>query len=155
MSSPPVGGGDVVGLGPEQPLTADQGINSCNDVNSIDCLGLLLQPDDLCNCGFVDPVATLTTAKSSPGDALVQLAECHVSLARLSLAHQLADRPTRLTRDHVTDLGKKKVSVGDLLEFSVLPRGKYLLLPVGPVGEDVTSHWMCPCGSFLTLDGKL
>ena len=52
-------------------------------------------------------------------------------------------------------VGKKKVSVGDLLEFSVLPRGKYLLLPVGPVGEDVTSHWMCPCGSFLTLDGKL
>ena len=54
---------------------------TCNDVNSIDCLCLLLQPDDLCNCGFVDPVATLTTAKSSPGDALVQLAECRVSLA--------------------------------------------------------------------------
>ena len=47
-------------------------------------------------------------------------------------------------------VGRKKISVGDLLEFSNLPRGKYLLLPVGPVEEDVTTHWMCPCGSFLT-----
>ena len=73
------------------PLTADQEIKSCNDDNSIECLRLLLQPNDLCNCGFVDPVATLTTAKSRQGDALVQLAECCVSLARLPLAHQLSD----------------------------------------------------------------
>ena len=77
---------------------------TCNDVNSINCLCLLLQPDDLCNCGFVDPVATLTTDKSRQGDALVQLAECRVSLARFPLAHQLADRPTRLTRSQVKAL---------------------------------------------------
>ena len=97
----PAGVGDVAGCG---PLTADQEIKSRNHVNSIECLCLLFEPDDLCNCNFVDPVASLTTAKSSQGDAHVQLAECRVSLARLPRAHQLPDRPTRLTRSQVTDL---------------------------------------------------
>ena len=47
-------------------------------------------------------------------------------------------------------VGKRKISVGDLLEYSHLPRGKYLLLPVGPVGQDPTTHFICPCGSFIT-----
>ena len=47
-------------------------------------------------------------------------------------------------------VGKRKVSVGDLLQFSHLPRGKYVVLPVGPAGLDLTTHYMCPCGSFLT-----
>jgi hypothetical protein len=46
--------------------------------------------------------------------------------------------------------GKRKVAIGDLLEFSHLPRGKYVILPVGPVGQDLTTHVMCPCGTFLT-----
>ena len=47
-------------------------------------------------------------------------------------------------------VGKRKVDVGHLLQFSHLPRGKYVVLPVGPVGQDLTTHYMCPCGSFLT-----
>ena len=47
-------------------------------------------------------------------------------------------------------VGQRKVAAGDLLQFSQLPRGKYVVLPVGPVGKDLTTHYMCPCGSFLT-----
>ena len=47
-------------------------------------------------------------------------------------------------------VGKRKISVGDLLEYSNLPCGKYLLLPVGPVGQELTTHFMCPCGNFIT-----
>ena len=47
-------------------------------------------------------------------------------------------------------VGKRKVAIGDLLEFSHIPRGKYVVLPVGPVGQDLTTHFMCPCGTFLT-----
>ena len=47
-------------------------------------------------------------------------------------------------------VGKRKISVGDLLEYSHLPRSKYLLLPVRAVGQDLTTHFMCPWGTFLT-----
>ena len=47
-------------------------------------------------------------------------------------------------------VGQRKIAVGDLLEFGHLPRGKYLLLSVGPVGQDISTHFICPCGSFIT-----
>jgi hypothetical protein len=61
-------------------------------VNSLDCVCLLLEPDDLCDCHFSDPVATLTTPLNSQGDALVRLAECRVTLARRPSVHLLPDR---------------------------------------------------------------
>ena len=70
-------------------------------VNSLDCVCLLLEPDDLCDCHFSDPVATLTTTRNSQGDALVRLAECRVTLARRPSVHLLPDRTTRLTRPKV------------------------------------------------------
>ena len=47
-------------------------------------------------------------------------------------------------------VGQRKIDVGHLLEFGPLPRGRYLLLLVGPVGQDLTTHLICPCGSFIT-----
>ena len=47
-------------------------------------------------------------------------------------------------------VGQRKIVVRDLLEFGHLPHGKYLLLPVGPVGQDITTHFICPCGRFIT-----
>ena len=41
-------------------------------------------------------------------------------------------------------VGKRKIAIGDL------PMGQNIVLPVGPVGQDLTTHFMCPCGSFLT-----
>ena len=46
-------------------------------------------------------------------------------------------------------VGKKVVKIGDLLEFAHLPRGKFLILQVGPVGEDRVTHHLCPCGAYL------
>ena len=46
-------------------------------------------------------------------------------------------------------VGKRVVLVGDLLEFAHLPRGKFLILQVGPVGEDRVTHHLCPCGAYL------
>jgi hypothetical protein len=46
-------------------------------------------------------------------------------------------------------VGKRRVEIRDLLEFSHLPRGKYLILPVGPVGEDRVTHYLCPCDAYL------
>ena len=51
-------------------------------------------------------------------------------------------------------VGKRRVEIGDLLEFSHLPRGKYLILPVGPVGEDRVTHYLCPCGAYLAPGSK-
>ena len=72
-----------------------------HDLNSLKCLCLLLEPDDLCDCQFVNPVSSLRTFLSSQGDALVQLSECRVTLARLPLSHQLPDRSTKLSRSQV------------------------------------------------------
>jgi hypothetical protein len=51
-------------------------------------------------------------------------------------------------------VGKRSVVIGDLLEFSHLPRGKYLIVPVGPVGQDLVTHYLCPCGSYLATGNK-
>jgi hypothetical protein len=40
---------------------------------------------------------------------------------------------------------KRKLAIGDLLEFSHLTRGKYVILPVGPVGQDLTTHYSTTC----------
>ena len=96
---PSVGVGVGAGLGTASDLCP--GGQVMHDINSLECLCLLLGPDELCDCHFVDPVASLTTALSSQGDALVQLAECRVTLARLPHAHLLLDRSTRLTRSQV------------------------------------------------------
>ena len=74
-----------------------------HDLNSLECLCLMLEPDDLCDCQLADPVASLRTSLSSQGDALVQLSECRVTLARLPLSHQLPDRSCRLSRSQVPD----------------------------------------------------
>ena len=51
-------------------------------------------------------------------------------------------------------VGKRSVVIGDMLEFSHLPRGKYLILPVGPVGQDLVTHYLCPCGAYLAPGSK-
>jgi hypothetical protein len=51
-------------------------------------------------------------------------------------------------------VGERRMVIEDLLEFSHLPRGKYVIVPVGPVGQDLTTHYMCPCGSFLATGTK-
>ena len=51
-------------------------------------------------------------------------------------------------------VGKRRVEIGDKLEFSHLPRGKYLILPVGPVGVDLVTLYLCPCGAYLAPGSK-
>ena len=51
-------------------------------------------------------------------------------------------------------VGKRRVEIRDLLEYSHLPRGKYLILPVGPVGQDLVTHYLCPCGAYLAPGSK-
>ena len=53
------------------------------DAADTDCLCLLLDPGDLCNCGFADPVESLNTRANSVGDPLVLLPSCSVNLTRL------------------------------------------------------------------------
>ena len=70
-----------------------------HDLAADDCLCLLLDPGDLCDCGFSDPVASLQTTPNSRGVPLVQLPVCRVTLPRLSSL--LPTRSSRLTRSQV------------------------------------------------------
>jgi hypothetical protein len=73
-----------------------------HDLAADDCLCLLLDPGDLCDCGFSDPVASLLTTPNSRGVPLVQLPVCRVTLPRLpSLSSLLSTRSSRLTRSQV------------------------------------------------------
>ena len=65
------------------------------DAADTNCLCLLLDPGDLCNCGFADPVESLHTRSNSAGDPLVLLPSCSVNLARLKAPG------TRLLRNKV------------------------------------------------------
>ena len=46
-----------------------------HDLNKVDCLCLMINPGDLCNCGFSNPVESLKTTPNSQGDPLIQLPE--------------------------------------------------------------------------------
>ena len=72
-----------------------------HDLADDDCLCLLLDPGDLCNCGFSDPVESLTTKSNSLGDPLVLLPTCSVKLARLKAP------ASRLSRNKVTLQGSR------------------------------------------------
>ena len=72
-----------------------------HDLADADCLCLLLDPGDLCNCGFADPVESLTTKSNSVGDPLVLLPTCSVKLARLKAPG------TRLSRNKVIFQGSR------------------------------------------------
>ena len=49
-----------------------------------------------------------------------------------------------------TDFMLGKVVVrGTQVQNIDLPRGKLLCLPMGPVGLDEVSHWMCVCGTYM------
>ena len=65
------------------------------DAADTNCLCLLLDPGDLCNCGFADPVESLHTRSNSAGDPLVLLPSCSVNLTRLKAPG------TRLLRNKV------------------------------------------------------
>ena len=73
-----------------------------HDLADDDCLCLLLDPGDLCNCGFSDPVASLLTKPNSRGVPLLKLPVCRVTLPRLpTLPSLLSTRSSRLTRSQV------------------------------------------------------
>jgi hypothetical protein len=82
-----------------------------------DCLCLLLDPGDLCNCGFSDPVESLTTKSNSLGDSLVLLPKCSVKLARLPSSSSVPPRSSRLSRNKVPLLDQVGLS---FLIFSAL-----------------------------------
>jgi hypothetical protein len=86
-------------------VVQDLGIHSDGgaglDAADTNCLCLLLDPGDLCNCGFADPVESLNTRSNSVGDPLVLLPSCSVNLARLKAPG------TRLSRNKVILQGSR------------------------------------------------
>jgi hypothetical protein len=88
-----------------------------HDLADDDCLCLLLDPGDLCNCGFADPVESLTTKSNSLGDPLVLLPRCSVKLARLPSSSSVPPRSSRLSRNKVPLLDQVGLS---FLIFSAL-----------------------------------
>ena len=89
-----------------------------HDLPDDDCLCLLLDPGDMCNCGFADPVESLTTKSNSLGDPLVLLPKCSVKLARLPSSSSLPSRSSRLSRNKVPVLDQVDAFFLDLLSSS-------------------------------------
>ena len=88
-----------------------------HDLNEVDCLCLMIDPGDLCNCGFSNPVESLKTTPNSQGDPLIQLPECCVTLPRLPVSSLLPTRSSRLTRTKVPVL-VQWILILDLLNSS-------------------------------------
>jgi hypothetical protein len=88
-----------------------------HDLADDDCLCLLLDPGEMCNCRFSDPVVSLTTKPNSLGDPLVLLPKCSVKLARLPSSSSLPSRSYRLSRNKVPVLDQFGLSS---LIFSIL-----------------------------------
>ena len=45
----------------------------------------------------------------------------------------------------------KVVVLGTPVQNIELLRGKFLCLPMGPVGVDKVTHWTCFCGNYLFI----
>ena len=88
-----------------------------HDLADDDCLCLLLDPGDLCNCGFANPVDSLQTTHNSQGDPLIQMPVCRVTLPRLPVSSPLPTRSSRLTRTKVPVL-VQLILILDLLNSS-------------------------------------
>jgi hypothetical protein len=86
-------------IGAELASAAEEVVR--HDLADDDCLCLLLDPGDLCNCGFSDPLESLTTKPNSLGDSLVVLPECSVKLARLPASSMLPSKNCRPSRNKV------------------------------------------------------